>query len=486
MELSDLPIHILHSKLKKREITILEILDSVISRIESLESNLNAYISLFLDEARERAVELEGKIGEDVPFLYGIPVAIKDNIAVKDYETTCGSKILLGYRSPYNATVVERLLKRGAIIIGKTNLDEFAMGASGEYSYFGPTRNPLNTDYVPGGSSSGSATAVSSGEAIAALGSDTGGSVRQPASFTGVVGLKPTYGRVSRYGLVAFASSLDQIGSLTKDVYDSAILFEAISGYDPKDSTSFNLPVPTISEIFENYEGERFKIGLPKEYFIEGIDGEVERAVLDAARSLEGEGFELKEISLPHTKYSVAVYQIIATSEASSNLARYDGTRYGHRTKSFDNLEEMYLNTRSEGFGDEVIRRILLGTFALSAGYYEAYYLKALKVRKLIREDFDRAFKEVDVVLTPVSPVPPFKIGEKIVDPLSLYLIDIFTVTVNLAGLPAISVPCGYTSDGLPIGLQLIGKPFEEVTLLKVARFYEEKLSPFIRSSLHQ
>jgi len=486
MELSDLPIHILHSKLKKREITILEILDSVISRIETLESSLNAYINLFLDEARERAVELESGMGENFPYLYGIPIAIKDNIAVKNYETTCGSKILLGYRSPYNATAVDKLLERGTIIIGKTNLDEFAMGASGEYSYFGPTRNPINPEYVPGGSSSGSATAVASGEAIAALGSDTGGSVRQPASFTGIVGLKPTYGRVSRYGLVAFASSLDQIGCLTKDVYDSAILFEAISGFDPKDSTSFDLPVPSVSQIFENYEREKFVIGLPKEYFVEGIDREVEEAAREAARSFVKEGFSLKEISLPHTKYSVAVYQIIATSEASSNLARYDGTRYGHRTKNFEDLEEMYLNTRSEGFGDEVKRRILLGTFALSAGYYEAYYLKAQRVRKLIREDFDKAFNEVDVILTPVSPVPPFKIGEKVVDPISLYLIDIFTVTVNLAGLPAISIPCGYTKEGLPIGLQLIGKPFDEITLLKVARFYEEKLSPIFRSSHRQ
>jgi len=486
MELADLPIHILHTKLKRRKVSVLDILDSVISRIESLESNLNAYINLFLDEARERAVELESKMSEDFSYLYGIPMAIKDNIAVKNYETTCGSKILLGYRSPYNATVVEKLLEKGAIIIGKTNLDEFGMGASGEYSYFGPTRNPVNPEFVPGGSSSGSATAVKAGEAIAALGSDTGGSVRQPASFSGIVGLKPTYGRVSRYGLVAFASSLDQIGCLTKNVYDSAIIFEAISGFDPKDSTSFDIPVPSISQIFENYEREKFVIGLPKEYFIEGMDKEVENTVMEAARSFSKEGFNLKEISLPHTKYSVAVYQLIATSEASSNLARYDGTRYGHRTKNFEDLEEMYLNTRSEGFGDEVKRRILLGTFALSAGYYEAYYLKAQKVRKLIREDFDRAFKEVDIILTPVSPVPPFRIGEKIVDPLSLYLIDIFTVTVNLAGLPALSIPCGFTREGLPIGFQLIGKPFDEVTLLKVARFYEEKLSPIIKSFPHQ
>lgn len=482
MELADLPIHVIHEKIKKREVSILEVLNSVIRRIDQRERELNAYISLFIDEAQERAAVLEENLqsGGDFGPLYGIPVAVKDNISYKDHETTCGSRILLGYRPPYNATVVEKLLKAGAIIVGKTNLDEFAMGSTGEFSYFGATRNPVDLNYVPGGSSSGSAAAVKAGEAIAALGSDTGGSVRLPASYTGTVGLKPTYGRVSRYGLVAFASSLDQIGPITKDVIDSAILFTTIAGFDPKDSTSFNLETPTLQEIFNGYENERFTIGLPKEYFGEDIDPEVERAVLDVAKDLEREGYKLLEISLPHTKYSVATYQIIATSEASSNLARYDGTRYGHRTREFSNLDEMYKKTRTEGFGEEVKRRIFMGTFALSAGYYEAYYLKALKVRRLIKEDFEKAFEKVDIVLAPVSPKPPLKIGENL-DPLSLYLLDIYTTTVNLAGLPAIAVPCGTTKDGLPIGFQLIGKSFDEATLFKIARFYEK-----LKSSPHQ
>jgi len=474
----DLPIHKINEKIKKGEVTPSEVLGEVLDRIETLEEKLNAFIQLDEERARAKAVELDEKLKEPLHPLNGIPFAVKDNIVVKDLETTCGSRILLGYRPPYTATAVERLLKKDVVVIGKTNMDEFGMGVSGEFSYFGPTSNPWNLEYVPGGSSSGSAAAVASGEAIAALGTDTGGSIRQPASFTGTVGLKPTYGRVSRYGLVAFASSLDQIGSITKDVIDAALIFSVIAGFDPLDSTSFDLAVPSFKEIFDGYERERFRIGLPREYLVEEVDPEIKDAVSEVVKRFEEAGFPVKEISLPHTKYSVAVYQLIATAEASSNLARYDGVRYGHRHSSGD-LEEMYRLTRTEGFGEEVKRRILLGTFALSAGYYEAYYLKAQKARRLIKEDFDSAFKDVDVILAPVSPVLPFKKGEKIVDPLALYLIDIFTTTINLAGLPAISLPYGLSKNGLPIGFQFIGRTFDEPTLLKISRFYEENLSDF-------
>ncbi len=466
----------IHEKYKARELTISDVLEQVFDTIKSKENEINAYISLYEDEARERAVELEKNLSDDISPLYGIPVAVKDNISTKDMDTTCGSRILLGYRPPYNATVVDRILNQGAIIIGKTNMDEFAMGSSGEHSYFGPTRNPHNTEYVPGGSSSGSSAAVAAGEAVAALGSDTGGSIRQPASFCGVVGLKPTYGRVSRYGLVAFGSSLDQIGPITNSVYDSAILFTAIAGFDPMDSTSVDMPLPDINEIFENYDKNRFTIGIPDEYFVEGVNEDVKSGVLEVAKRFEEAGFKLKRISLKHTEYAISVYYIIATSEASSNLARYDGVRYGFRAKGYETLDEMYKKTRTEGFGEEVKRRILLGTFALSAGYYDAYYLNAQRARRLIKEDFDTAFKDVDLILTPVSPTPPFKIGEKIEDPVSLYLSDIFTVTASLAGLPAISIPCCRSKNGLPIGFQLIGRPFDEKTIFQAGRFYEEFL----------
>ncbi len=466
----------IHEKYRKKEISISDVVDGVFERIKARENEINAFISLYEDEARERAVELEKKMGEDIPPLFGIPIAVKDNISTKDMDTTCGSRILLGYKPPYNATVIERILSQGAIIIGKTNMDEFAMGSSGEHSYFGPTRNPHNSEYVPGGSSSGSAAAVAAGETIAALGSDTGGSIRQPASFCGVVGLKPTYGRVSRYGLVAFGSSLDQIGPVTKTVYDSAILFNAIAGFDPMDSTSMDIPVPSVEEIFDGYDKNRYRIGIPDEYFIEGMDEEVKNGVLNVAKRFEKQGFSLKRISLPHTEYAISVYYIIATSEASSNLARYDGVRYGFRAKGYETLEEMYKKTRTEGFGAEVKRRILLGTFALSAGYYDAYYLNAQRARRLIKNDFDEAFKDVDLILTPVAPTPAFKIGEKVDDPISLYLSDIFTVTASLAGLPAISIPCCQSSKGLPIGFQLIAKPFDEKTLFQAGRFFEEFL----------
>ncbi len=466
----------IHESYIKGEISISEVVDRVFENIKNRENEINAYISLYEDEARERAVDLEKNLNPEKPYLYGIPIAVKDNISTKDMDTTCGSRILLGYRPPYNATVVNRLLENGAIIIGKTNMDEFAMGSSGEHSYFGPTRNPHNIDYVPGGSSSGSAAAVAADEAVAALGSDTGGSIRQPASFCGVVGLKPTYGRVSRYGLVAFGSSLDQIGPITKSVFDAAVIFSTISGIDPKDSTSADAPVPDINEIFQGYEDQKYKVGIPDEYFTEGLHPEVKDGVLQVAKKFEKAGYEIERISLPHTEYAISVYYIIATSEASSNLARYDGVRYGFRARDFRTLDEMYKKTRTEGFGDEVKRRILLGTFALSAGYYDAYYLNAQKARRLIRQDFDRAFKKVDLILTPVSPTPPFKIGEKITDPVSLYLSDVFTVTASLAGLPAISIPCCKTSNGLPIGFQLMARPFDEKSLFRAGRLFEEHL----------
>ncbi len=484
MDLSKLPIHELHRLLRAEEIAPLDIVDDVLDQIEKQESTLNAYIDTFAEEARQRAVELEDVPQEQREYLFGIPMAVKDNIVVQGFQTTCGSRILLGFKSPYNATVVERLLDHGGIIVGKTNLDEFAMGATGEFSYFGPTRNPVDPDRVPGGSSSGSAVAVAAGEAIAALGSDTGGSVRQPAAFTGIVGLKPTYGRVSRYGLVAFASSLDQIGFLTRDVKDSAILFRYLAGFDPLDSTSFDLPVPDLQEIFQNYREERPTIGIPREYLeTEGLDPQVRQLTESAIGALEEHGFPFRWISLPHTRYAVATYQLICTSEASSNLARYDGVRYGFRAPGYEDLQEMYTLTRDQGFGPEVKRRILLGTFALSAGYYDAYYLKALKVRRLIRQDFDQAFQEVNLILGPVSPVLPPKLGEKIEDPLALYLMDIYTVTANLAGLPALSFPVGKSKEGLPVGLQLMAPPFEEARIFRVARFFEEYIYPAIKPS---
>ena len=476
MELHRLPIHELHDLLRKGEIKVSEILEDVIAVIEEREKEINAYISLFLEEAREKALELDEKLNEDIHYLFGIPVAVKDNIVMSIGETTCASRILLGYKAPYTATAVKKLTEKNAIITGKTNLDEFAMGSTGEYSHFGPTRNPLAPERVVGGSSSGSAAAVAAGEAIAALGSDTGGSVRLPAAYTGTVGFKPTYGRVSRYGLVAFASSLDQISVITKDVRDAAIMFTAISGFDPHDSTSAELEVPSFEEIFAESAGG-FRIGLPSEYFVQGIEPEIRDKVLKAAELLAQNGFTVKEISMPHTRYAVAAYYLIATSEASSNLARYDGVRYGFRAPDAEDLDSLYELTRTGGFGEEVKRRIMLGTFALSAGYYEAYYLKAQKARRLIREDFERAFEDVNLILAPTQPALPPLIGEKIEDPLSVYLLDIYTVTANLAGLPAISIPCGKTEEGLPIGLQFIGRAFDEKTLLRAAARAEATFS---------
>ncbi len=465
-ELSDL--------VKNKEVKPSEIVESFVERTKEFEPKINSYVTDLSEQALEKAKEADEKLSslENIPDLFGLPIAIKDNISTKGIRTTCSSKMLENYVPPFDATVIEKLNQQGYIITGKTNLDEFAMGSSTENSAFFTTKNPWDLERVPGGSSGGSAAAVGAGIVPAALGSDTGGSIRQPAAFCGVVGLKPTYGRVSRYGLVAFASSLDQIGPITRTVEDAALLLNIISGKDPKDSTSDNVPVPDfLSYIGKDIKG--IKIGLPKEFFIEELDSQIKEAVLNAAKELEKEGAELVEVSLPTTKYAIEAYYIIAPSEASSNLARYDGVRYGYRAKEYKNLEEMYSKTRDEGFGAEVKRRIMLGTYALSSGYYDAYYLKAQKVRTLIYQEFMNVFKEVDVLLTPTTPDVAFKIGEKTDDPIQMYLSDIFTVSVNMASLPGISIPCGF-KDNLPIGMQIIGKPFDEGTVLQVAHAYEK------------
>jgi len=480
MELLNKSLRELHSLIKKKEIKPSELLEELLSRIEETEPKLNAYITVSAEEARKRAkildAELEKLSSDEIPELFGIPISIKDNINVEGLRMTCASKMLENFISPYDATVSKRLRERGAIFVGKNNLDEFAMGSSTETSYFGPTKNPWDLDRVPGGSSGGSAAAVSARSAIASLGSDTGGSIRQPASFCGVVGLKPTYGRVSRYGLTAFASSLDQIGPITKSVEDAAYLLNVISGQDAKDATSAKIPVPNFLEALDG-KLKGLKAGLPREYFAQGLDAEVKEAVLNAVKKLESLGIEVEEVSLPNTKYAVETYYIIAPAEASSNLGRFDGVRYTYRAKDYSDLIDMYKKTRAEGFGDEVKRRIMIGTYTLSAGYYDAYYLKAQKVRTLIYQGFERAFEKVDFLLTPVAPETAFRIGEKKDDPIKMYLSDIFTIAVNLAGLPAISVPCGFDSKGLPIGLQVIGRAFDEETVLRVANAVEKELS---------
>jgi aspartyl-tRNA(Asn)/glutamyl-tRNA(Gln) amidotransferase subunit A len=475
MELYELTAHELREKTKKREVSSEEIVRSVYNRITQVEDKLHSFVTLTEEEALLQARSVDEKVrkGELRGKLAGIPIAIKDNICIRNVRTTCSSHILENFISPYEATVIKKLRDAGAVFIGKTNMDEFAMGSSTENSYFGITRNPWNLDYIPGGSSGGSAVAVASDETILAIGSDTGGSIRQPAACCGIVGLKPTYGRVSRYGLVAFASSLDQIGPFGKDVGDAAILMNVLSGHDENDSTSVNLDVPDFTKsLVENVKGIR--IGVPKEYFVKGMDVEVERAVKEAIELLESLGAKTFEISLPHTEYGVAVYYLIAPSEASANLARYDGVRYGYRSPETEDLLEEYEKTRGEGFGAEVKRRIMLGTYALSRGYYDAYYLKAQKVRTLIKKDFDEAFKKVDAIVTPTAPTPAFKIGEKADDPLQMYLSDIFTISANLAGIPGISLPCGFSKKGLPIGLQLLAKPFGEEVLLRIAYTYEK------------
>lgn len=474
MKLYKLTIHELRSLLDQGEVTSVEVTSSIYERIRKLEPKIAAYISLSEEMAMDEARSWDQRGFRDITsILAGVPLAVKDIICTKGIRTTCGSKILAHFIPPYDSTVALKLKKAGSILLGKTNMDEFAMGSSNENSAFGPTRNPWNLNYIPGGSSGGSAAAVVADECIAAIGSDTGGSIRQPASYCGVAGLKPTYGRVSRFGLVAFASSFDQIGPITKDVTDAALLLNVVAGYDQRDSTSVPKEVPDFTQnLVQGLEG--ITVGIPREYFLEGLDPEVERAVKDAIKTLETLGGRSIEVSLPHTEYGVAAYYIIAPAEASSNLARYDGVKYGHRDRDGRTLMEMYRKSRSEGFGAEVKRRIMLGTYALSAGYYEAYYKKALQVRTLIREDFIKAFKQCQVLATPVAPTAAFPLGEKVDDPLQMYLSDVFTLPASLAGIPGISVPCGFTSQGLPIGLQILAPHFEEGLALKVAYNFEQ------------
>jgi aspartyl-tRNA(Asn)/glutamyl-tRNA(Gln) amidotransferase subunit A len=474
MDLFSLTIHEVGDLLAKKETTSKAVAESVLARVKAVDERVKAYLSVTADRAlaSAEAADKAGAAGNGSPVL-GVPIAIKDNMCTDGVRTTCASKILGNFVPPYNATVIERLLAGGYVMPGKTNMDEFAMGSSTENSGFFMTRNPWDLERIPGGSSGGSAAAVAAGECIAALGSDTGGSIRQPAACCGVVGLKPTYGRVSRYGLVAFASSLDQIGPITKDVTDSAILLNVIAGHDPKDSTSADIAVPDFRKsLVKDVQG--MKVGIPKEYFIDGMDPEVEKAVRDAVKTLEGLGAKVVDVTLPHTGYAVATYYILATSEASSNLARYDGVKYGFRAEGAKDLLDQYMKSRSQGFGPEVKRRIMLGTYALSAGYYDAYYKKGQQVRTLIKRDFDEAFKTVDVIATPTAPTAAFKIGEKSADPLQMYLSDIFTISVNLAGIPGMSLPCGFTKSGLPIGLQLLGKHFDEESIFRAAFAYEQ------------
>ncbi len=477
MEILNKSIFELHNMLKNKEITSLELTNKFLEKIENFNKKINAYITICEDIALKQSKKADEEISKgNISFLTGIPLSIKDLICTKGIKTTCGSKMLYNYIPTYNATVYEKLLAHNIVTLGKVNMDEFAMGSSNETSYFGPVKNPHDLERVPGGSSGGSAASVAANMCAGSLGSDTGGSIRQPASFCGVVGLKPTYGRVSRYGLVAFASSLDQIGPLAKNVEDCAILLQAIAGYDEKDSTSVNIEVPDYLKDLKKECLKGLKIGVPKEYFISGINEEVEKCIKDTLNILEKEGADILEISLPHTDYAVATYYIIAPAEASSNLARYDGVKFGFRAEKYEDLLDMYKKTRAEGFGDEVKRRIMIGTYALSSGYYDAYYLKAAKVRNLIKQDFQNAFKKVDVIMCPVAPTTAFKIGEKIDNPLEMYLNDIFTIPVNLAGLPGLSLPAGKDSNNLPIGLQIIGNYFQEDKLLNIAYNVEKCL----------
>jgi aspartyl-tRNA(Asn)/glutamyl-tRNA(Gln) amidotransferase subunit A len=489
MELNSLPAHKLLKKLDEKKVTSADILNALNKQIKEKDRKVKAYVRL-----NGSAIQGAKLLTPDSQFsLKGIPIVLKDNICTDGLNTECCSKILEGFKPPYDATVAKKLKEAGATILAvKTNMDEFAFGSSTENSCFGPTHNPWDLERVPGGSSGGSAAGVAADEAIWALGSDTGGSIRQPAAFCGVVGLKPTYGRVSRYGLIAFASSLDQIGPLTKDVRDAAILTNVIAGYDPRDATSVNMDVPDYTKSLTN-EIDGIKVGIPKEYFIAGIDPQVKTIIEEAINKLRDLGAQANQVSLPHTEYAVPVYYIIATAEASSNLARFDGVQYGLRTPNFPqkvghspiryggvptasspNLIEMYKETRGEGFGEEAKRRVILGTFVLSHGYYDAYYLRALKVRTLIKQDFDRVFADFDCIVTPTASTPAFKIGEKSKDPLEMYLSDIYTISANLAGIPAISIPCGFTKEGLPVGLQILAKPFNEEMLFRVAYAYEQ------------
>lgn len=475
MELTELTVHELKEKLAKKEITISEVTKSYIDKINEKEKEIGAFVTVLKEEAINQAKEIEEKVncGKIENALAGIPIGIKDNICTKGIKTTCSSKMLENFVSPYDATVMEKIKKENMINLGKLNMDEFAMGGSTEYSAFHVTRNPWNLNKVPGGSSGGSAAAVASGMVPWALGSDTGGSIRQPASFCGVVGMKPTYGLVSRYGLVAFASSLDQIGPITKDVQDCAILLNVITGHDEKDSTSENREKINYTESLKN-DIKGIKIGIPKEFYAEGIQPEVKKKLEEAIEKYKELGAEVEEFSLDIANYSLATYYIIACAEASSNLGRFDGIRYGYRTPNFNNLKDIYINSRSEAFGSEVKRRIILGTYVLSSGYYDAYYKKAQQVRTLVQSKFDEAFSKYDVIVTPTAPTTAFNIGEKSSNPLEMYLADICTVSVNIAGLPGISIPCGVDKEGMPIGMQLIGQKYSEETLLNVAYTFEQ------------
>lgn len=473
MDLFRLKAHELQQKLSRREVSAVEITQSVLARADKVDSTIQSFITRTPEAALAQAKRVDEKLarGESVSPLAGIPGALKDNMCTKGIKTTCASKILANFVPPYDATITEKLAAADAVIVGKANLDEFAMGSSTENSGFFVTRNPWDTERVPGGSSGGSGAAVAAGEAIWSLGSDTGGSIRLPAAYCGVVGLKPTYGRVSRYGLVAYASSLDQIGPFARDVRDCALVLGAISGHDRRDSTSINAPVPDYTAKLEaGVKG--LKIGLPREYFVAGMQPEVEAAIRRSIDELVKMGAELVEVSMPNTQYALATYYLIATAEASSNLGRYDGVGFGHRGEGSD-IVSMYKRSRAEGFGSEVQRRIMLGTYALSSGYYDAYYLKALKVRTLIKQDFDRAFAQVDVLIAPIAPTTAFKIGEKVEDPLAMYLVDVCTIPSNLAGVPALSLPCGF-ANGLPVGMQIIGPHLSEATLLQVAYTFEQ------------
>lgn len=473
MDLAEITAHEAGDLLRRREISATELTEAVLERIDRRESTIHAYITRTPDVARRQAAEIDRRFaaGEDLPPLAGIPIALKDNLSTTGIRTTCASKILDGYVPPYDATVVERLRATGAVILGKANLDEFAMGSSTEFSAFYPTANPWDPSLVPGGSSGGSAAAVAAGEATVALGSDTGGSIRLPASFCGVVGLKPTYGRVSRYGLVAFGSSLDQIGPLTRDVTDAAIVLSAIAGHDPRDSTSLDWPVPDYRRSLVP-EVKDLRVGVPNEYFVEGMDPLVAAAIRQAIAKLADLGASVDEASLPNTKYALAAYYVVAPAEASSNLARYDGVKYGLRVAGAD-VWEMFDRTREAGFGAEVKRRIMVGTYTLSAGYYEAYYVQAMKTRTLIKQDFDRAFERFDVLAVPTAPTVAFPLGARIEDPVAMYLTDVCTVTVNAAGLPGLVVPCALVR-GLPVGLQLLGAPGSEETLLRIGYAFEQ------------
>ncbi len=474
MQLYQLTAHELHDLLIKKEISAIEINEAVFDRIASVEEKVGAYLNRTMERALAQSRVVDGQIrkGEKISPLSGIPIAIKDNMCTDGITTTAGSKILANFIPPYSATVVKKLDAAGASMVGKTNLDEFAMGSSTENSAFFTTRNPWDTGRVPGGSSGGSAAAVAAGEAVCALGSDTGGSIRLPASFCGVVGMKPTYGAVSRFGLIAYASSLDQIGPFARDVTDCALMLNIICGHDPLDSTSANFQIPDYTGFLVN-DARGMRIGVPEEYMAEGIDPEVRDVIRKAMALLESLGANVEYTTLPHTEYALSTYYLIATAEASSNLARYDGVRYGLRAEEAEDIIDMFTKTRSRGFGSEVKRRIMLGTYALSAGYYDAYYLKALKVRTLIKEDFDRAFEKYDLLISPVSPTTAFRIGEKTDDPLQMYLSDVCTISVNLAGIPGISIPCGF-AGGLPVGLQLMGRHFNEGALLRAAYTFEQ------------